>query len=791
MRVGGLYLLHGVARAGLATVVGEVVDNSAKLGFKGDVSEATGHNCASGVSGRWFGTSKCSAAMLQSHSKMASSIAINSEKNIMKKTNASKAGENKATKGKRVWEQSRRSLGALVRTAKVFSGQCYKHTASLERAMENVKDSFAPTMSELDDRVAHWMNMQASSLDTCPVQLKKVKVELEKLHVMVTDLSAEIHSAEISIQTTTTELTNIHIEQGQNDELFHEETKMCEKKLAQDKIDKEKLEKEFLELQEIAKNSHHLDPTSVMDDIVNHMNENGHNTNFNFSSGSYSSSSGSFSYQNYPAPAKFWRVENAHPSTETPYIKSVEMFTDFNCMTPVSVYHPKAICSEMMVADSCSFLLHNPNNNPWYFKCDHCQTHEAWVGVELDNPAAVRCVHVVGTLSGQKNKGLLLSSSPDGTHWSLVSDVSNEDTVVAMQGDTSPQQQTAALASTRRLVALQEDVVPLHAAAKPRAKAPRRPTEQSVREPRLLAKKTKALANELMACLAKNKGGHVDNVEQTRSASLLEVIPPSPAAPTVIHGIYQCEEQRHILQITYTRAYVDLSRVISQYAKLVLDTTCFDAANETHIQRERPLSIKIETLSTSLTTQTASLQSYRVRIESLTRAEVKLRLLIITLTKKCAAMEETEDSLDKIRDAIHVLDLCPGLYSTVNFTIPRFIDWVKLFINAKTDTDPSIDEKMRQACSQLQTSLMTKAPRAAETAEIEQKTVQGAPNENTDARLLGTCPTCEGISDEGISGFWHASGHARICWAAEKEINEDNKQDDCSTGWFAVMCVVD
>jgi len=412
--------------------------------------------------------------------------------------------------------------------------------------------------------------------------------------------------------------------------------------------------------------------------------------------------------------------------------------------------------------------------------------------MKLDNLAQVRCARVVGTLSGQKNNGLILSSSPDGIHWSVVSDVSNEDTVIAMQGDTSLQQQNAALASTRQggLVALQEDVVPLRAAAKPRAKAPRRPTEQSVREPRLLAKKTKALANELMACLAKNKGGHANNVEQTQGASLLEVSRTSPVAPTVIHGIYQCEEQKHILQITYTRAYVDLSRVISQYAKLVLDTSCFDAANETHIQREKPLSIKIETLSTSLTTQTSSLQSYRVRIESLTRAEVKLRLLIITLTKKCAAMEETEDSLDKIRDAIHVLDLCPGLYSTVNFSIPRFVGWVEIRFDATAQSDATVDGEMNQACSALQTSLMTKAPRAAETSEIEGKSVQDAPNRHTDLRVMGTGPNDEGKSDEE-SGVTHVSGHARICWAGEVAINEDSKQDDCSKGPIAVMCVVD
>jgi len=333
---------------------------------------------------------------------------------------------------------------------------------------------------------------------------------------------------------------------------------------------------------------------------------------------------------------------------------------------------------------------------------------------------------------------------------------------------------------------LQEDAVPLRAATNSRAKAPRRPTEKAVKEPRLLAKKTKALAKDLMTCLAQTKGGHAKKVEQTKGVSLLEVF------PTLAPGIDQCEEQKHILQITYSRAYVDLSRVVSQYAKLVVDTSCIGAATETHKQRDKPLSTKVEELSTRLTTQTTSLQSFRSRVESATRAEVKLRMLIITLTHKCAAMEETEDSLDKIRDAIHVLDLCPGLYNTVNFSIPVWTGgWVQGNFDLKAMTDAQVDAEMNALCAQLRDEGMKSNPRAAETSEIEQRTVENAPERNTaPVPLMGTCPGCEGDPNQDV-GEEYLSGHARVCWDPDVMINENNRRTDCGRGHKAVMCVLD
>merc|ERR1719343_1730919 len=129
------------------------------------------------------------------------------------------------------------------------------------------------------------------------------------------------------------------------------------------------------------------------------------------------------------------------------------------------------------------------------------------------------------------------------------------------------------------------------------------------------------------------------------------------------------------------------------------------------------------------------------------KAEAKLRLHVAVLSNKCQEMDATISSLDKVRDAIHVISLCPGL-EPANFAVPT---WTGEYLTANFDsrafTDAQIDMNMNALCAASQKGDGLK-PRAAETAEIEMKTILNLEDTNTaGVPLMGSCPRCEGALD--------------------------------------------
>merc|ERR1712187_679897 len=103
-------------------------------------------------------------------------------------------------------------------------------------------------------------------------------------------------------------------------------------------------------------------------------------------------------------------------------------------------------------------------------------------------------------------------------------------------------------------------------------------------------------------------------------------------------------------------------------------------------------------------------------------------------------MGATVSSLDKVRDAIHILGLCPGI-GRISFATPSWHgEFAERNFDLVTMDDASIDASMEDACKQLNVSF-----RAVETSEIMLKTVTGIPSTNTmSVPLVGTCPNCEG-----------------------------------------------
>jgi len=285
------------------------------------------------------------------------------------------------------------------------------------------------------------------------------------------------------------------------------------------------------------------------------------------------------------------------------------------------------------------------------------------------------------------------------------------------------------------------------------------PGQAGIAKAQLLVKETGKLSNKLQNCLA----GHTTPTDQE-----------------------SCKEVKEGLEQTYVKAYVELTRLVSHYENLVNSTTCEDAARETYKNRPEILKQKEDELRTLTSTLTEKIRSMKTRLEEVKNAEGLLRSQITVLTEKCQAMDDTVSSLDKVRDAIHVLEVCPGM-SRAEFHIPVWTGtWVKGRFSSYQSTDAEVDAALNAKCQEV-----APGSRAAETSEIEQKTIEGVPPTNTaSVPLMGACPNCAGDLDV-VDGPQHMSGHSRVCWDPTEDLSAERRRTDCSTGEKAVLCVTD
>jgi len=156
-------------------------------------------------------------------------------------------------------------------------------------------------------------------------------------------------------------------------------------------------------------------------------------------------------------------------------------------------------------------------------------------------------------------------------------------------------------------------------------------------------------------------------------------------------------------------------------------------------------------------------------------------------------MDATVSSLDKVRDAIHVMALCPGL-GRIQFITPSWEqnNFADVTIDSINNDDKGVDMQLEAACKGLNSSF-----RAVETSELMMKTVMGLPQTNTFSKpLIGTCPNCEGDDDEYDAsgqpmGIEHASGHARVCWDPGAALDTLNRRTNCESGVAKVVLCVD
>jgi hypothetical protein len=244
----------------------------------------------------------------------------------------------------------------------------------------------------------------------------------------------------------------------------------------------------------------------------------------------------------------------------------------------------------------------------------------------------------------------------------------------------------------------------------------------------------------------------------------------------------ECEKQKEELETTYVKAYVALSRLKAEYEVLVKSTACEDPISVEYQDRSGPLQKKSDKLSTQSMEAAEDLKELKPHLNKAEEAETKLRKQVETLTDQCGQLGPTLSDLDKVRDAIEGLSLCPGL-GRVEFHIPEWTGkWATFSQNSRTQDDNQVDQAMKWSCNR-----QVEGSRPAEVGEIQERTILHMPENNTASDpLVGTCPECAGKEDKSFK-----SGHARICWEPGKPLNVDNQSDACGKGLKVILCVLD
>jgi hypothetical protein len=256
------------------------------------------------------------------------------------------------------------------------------------------------------------------------------------------------------------------------------------------------------------------------------------------------------------------------------------------------------------------------------------------------------------------------------------------------------------------------------------------------------------------------------------------------------------------LQSVYVKAYVELTRLLAQYEWAIQSHACEDFVYETEGKQEKLYEEREVKLTTTVHTFEHKLEAYQLRVKEAFHAEYGLRVHIQSLTTRCQEMDATVSSLDKVRDAIHVMGVCPGL-GKLSFQIPRWTGvWEEANFDTVSHTDQEIDQQANDLCAQAHANDqfpndhpgLLRIFRAAETSEVLLRSLENMPSTNTAITpLLTTCPNCEGDTDEeagdGIQPTVHASGHFRVCWDPAASLGANGERRTCSAGTKSVLCV--
>merc|ERR1719265_1158281 len=163
----------------------------------------------------------------------------------------------------------------------------------------------------------------------------------------------------------------------------------------------------------------------------------------------------------------------------------------------------------------------------------------------------------------------------------------------------------------------------------------------------------------------------------------------------------KCQEELEILQKVFVKTYVDLARLIQSYEEKT--TEGYNAAKEAiedqcRDQRE-PLQNDAAKLASQASEKIKQLEELRPKLEDANNAYRKLAEQVKKLTQQCEALPETITDLDKVRDAIKALSLCPGL-NKARLIVPKWIGkYVTVEQPAEDLPDEDFDAVLIEACN--------------------------------------------------------------------------------------------
>jgi hypothetical protein len=254
----------------------------------------------------------------------------------------------------------------------------------------------------------------------------------------------------------------------------------------------------------------------------------------------------------------------------------------------------------------------------------------------------------------------------------------------------------------------------------------------------------------------------------------------------------KCEAEKATLIEVFVKVYVELARLINDYEEQT--TTGYEteknAVEGQCRDRRQPLQDETSQIASQVTNKVKELEELRPKLEDATDAEAKLREQVKKLTDECALLPSTTSDLDKVRDAIKALSLCPGL-SKVQFKIPTFLgSFLDFSGDASQSSDTELDAAMTSACQNTFSSTTPGVEiRAVTMAELVQNATHNMPLTNTaDKPLLVACHGCEGDAD-ALTGATHPSGHSRICFEPGSTFKLASARRNCATGPFSIACV--
>lgn len=248
---------------------------------------------------------------------------------------------------------------------------------------------------------------------------------------------------------------------------------------------------------------------------------------------------------------------------------------------------------------------------------------------------------------------------------------------------------------------------------------------------------------------------------------------------------------RHIdaLHEVYIKAYVEITRLLAYYSQYNASEACVSAVQTEFTGKETPVAQAVVVSRQDISTETSKLEAYKIELEAISSAELKLRNHIKMLEMKCSAMHTTISSLDQVRDAIIVLGMCPTIGEAA-FYVPNYVCMLAPRpVDLHRQTDEEIDNLLDGFCK----SECSSDSRLAEVAEIQEQTIEGMPSSNTGlVPVLAGCPYCAGLPDEAETEPKHTSGHRRNCWESQAPFTRDAMYNGCSGNTMkTAMCVAD